>query len=232
SEDLLLSQRLPYETGYETVVNNIGSVSNKGIEVALNTINVNTKRITWETAFTFTKNTNKIEKIYEGVDNLLLSGSGGNANYLIVGESINSYYNYKFNGIWQADQIAEAAIYDQAEGEAKVLDVNEDGEITDEDRLVLGSKDPDWIGSFFTKLRIGDFDISASIIASQGSFVYSPFHADFLETQQRGRQKLNIKMYIPQNDAGLPYQPSNQYPLARSEGDYWNSNDVGFYREA
>lgn len=244
SEDLLLKQRLPFETGYEEIVSNIGSVSNKGIEIALNTRNIDTKKITWETSFTFTKNTNKIEKIYEGIDNLLLSGSGGNANYLIEGESINSYYNYKFDGIWQANQVDEADSYGvystiantgkyTAEGNARVADINNDGIIdADNDRVVLGSSDPDWTGSFFTKLRVGNFDVSASVITSQGSFVYSPFHADFLETKQRGRQKLNVKTYIPQNTSGLPYQPSNSYPLARNEGDFWNDSDVGFYRDA
>src|SRR5690606_9335796 len=102
----------------------------------------------------------------------------------------------------------------------------------EDDRVVLGTSDPDWIGSFFTKLRVGGFDLSASVITSQGSFVYSPFHSDALETYQRGRQKLDVEVYIPRNTAGLPYQPSNQYPLGRAEGDYWNDDDVGFYREA
>ncbi|AUS04346.1 SusC/RagA family TonB-linked outer membrane protein [Pseudotamlana carrageenivorans] len=225
SDDLLLRQRLPVESGYEDIVNNIASVSNKGIEVLLNTVNVQTSNVRWETTFTFTKNNNNVESISDGVNRLFLDSD----EVIQVGKPLNSYYNYKFNGIIQEN---EAGKFGQAEGEAQVLDVNNDGVINpDDDRMILGNSDPDWSGSFFTKLSVGNFDISASVIASEGQFVYSPFHANFLNTRDRGRNKLNIKTYIPQNAGGLPVQPSNDYPLARGEGDYWNSNGVGYYKD-
>jgi hypothetical protein len=112
-----------------------------------------------------------------------------------------------------------------------VEDLNGDGKITTDDRQILGHKNPDWTGSISTKLTVGNFDLSASAITSQGSYVFSPFHANFTNTTDRGRQKANIDWYIPANDAGLPVQVSNQYPQAQNEGTYWNSNGVGYYRD-
>ncbi len=238
SEDLLLSQNLPIESGLSSTTSNIGSVSNKGVEVLLRATVVDSDLITWSNTFTFTKNTNKIESIYNDTDDVIGNG-------LFIGESINAYYNYKFDGVWQEDEAAEAASYGLEEGMAKVVDVNNDGAITpDDDRIILGSSDPDWSGSWFTTLRVGNFDLSASIITNQGVLAYSPFHEDATNTRQRGRQKLRsvTNMYVPRNGMGIPYNPSNEFPLGRGEGPYYLARNgirinnrnygVGFYRDA
>jgi TonB-linked SusC/RagA family outer membrane protein len=224
STDLLLRQKLVVENGFATYTNNIGSVSNKGVEVLVTTKNINTDFVKWETTFIFSANKNRIESIYDDV-------SDDVGNNLFIGESIDAIYNYKFTGIWQADQKAEAASFGQTEGQARVEDLNGDGKITSADRQILGQGNPDWTGSISTKLTVGNFDLSASAITSQGGFVYSPFHANFTNTSDRGRQKADINWYIPANDAGLPVQVSNEYPMAQNEGTYWNSNGVGYYRD-
>ncbi|MFH6942917.1 SusC/RagA family TonB-linked outer membrane protein [Flavobacterium sp. FlaQc-50] len=224
STDLLLDQKLVVENGYTNYTNNIGSVSNKGIEVLLTTKNINTDFVKWETTFVFSKNNNKIVSVYDKENDDV-------GNNLFIGESIDAIYNYKFTGIWQANQAAEAASYGQSEGQARVEDVNGDGKITTDDRQILGHANPDWTGSISTKLNVGNFDLSASAIISEGSYVFSPYHANFTNVFDRGRQKADIDWYIPANDAGLPANASNQYPMAFNEGTYWNSNGVGYYRD-
>jgi len=227
SDDLLLQQQLPLETGWESISANVGSVSNKGVEIALTTRNVQTDNITWTTSFTFTKNTNSIESIY-GQDEMDDIG-----NNLFIGESIDAIYNYKFTGIWQANEAAEAESYGMEEGQEKLLDVNGDGRYTpDGDRIILGSANPDWSGSFFSSLKVGNFDLSTSIITNQGVFVYSPFHSNFANTRDRGRQKLNIDWYVPENNAGLPARASNTHPQPRNEGSFWRNDEVGYYKDA
>jgi len=168
-----MKQQLPYETGWTYINGNIGSVSNKGVEVALTAKIIQTKKVSWETTFTFSKNVNKIKSIYgqNTVDDI--------GNNLFIGESIHSYYNYVFDGVWQPDQEAEAKKYGQTVGQAKVKDINGDGKITVDDRVILGSSDPDWSGSIFTTLKVGQFDLSASLITNQGVLAYSPFHENF-----------------------------------------------------
>ncbi|MFV0541555.1 MAG: SusC/RagA family TonB-linked outer membrane protein [Aestuariibaculum sp.] len=227
SEDLLSQQQLPRETGYEFINANVSSVRNKGVEIGLNTRVIQKEDVSWEVNLTYTNNTNTIESLY-GQNEVDDVGNGW-----FIGESIDAHYNYIFDGIWQASQASEASSYGQSEGQAKVVDVNNDGRIDpDDDRVILGSSDPDWTGSLFTKLRVKNFDISASIITNQGSFVYSPFHANFTDVRDRGRQKQNITWYVPENDAGLPAQYSNKYPQPRNTGTYWRNNGVGYYKDA
>jgi len=226
SEDILFEQSLPLETGYEYINANVGSVSNKGVEISLTTRNIQTADISWSTTFTFTKNTNAVESIYgqNEVDDI--------GNNLFIGEPISAHYNYDFVGIWQTDEADEAAGYGMEEGQEKLRDVNNDGRYTQDDRVILGSTNPDWSGSLFTTLKVKNFDLSASIIANQGVLVYSNFHANFANTRDRGRQKLDINWYIPANDAGLAPQYSNRYPQPRNEGNFWRNDGVGYYHDA
>lgn len=223
----LLEQNLPLESGFATITANAGEVRNKGVEIMLNTVNVKKNDLIWETSFVFSKNTNSIESIYgEKIDDV--------GNGWFIGESIDAHYNYRFNGIWQADEAAEAASYDQTEGQAKVLDVNNDGQITpDDDRMILGSSDPSWTGGLTSSVTYKNFDFTVAVYTSQNVLVFSPFHDNFEDVRDRGRQKLDIAdWYIPENEYGVAPQVSNRYPQPRNAGTFWRNNNVGFYKDA
>ncbi len=227
SEDLLMEPSLPLESGYGTYYANVGSVSNKGVEVVLNNSIINNDDFGWNVNLTFTKNTNKLESLYGRKD---VNDIG---NSWFIGEDIDSHYNYIFDGIWQANQSQEADLYGQSEGQARVVDINDDGSINpNDDRVILGNQSPDWSGSLFTTFRYKNFDLSASVITNQGVFVYSPFHKNFTDTRDRGRQKLDIDWYIPENQAGIDPQFSNSYPQPRNVGTFWRNDGVGAYRDA
>jgi len=228
SKDLLFQQALPLEIGVPTITSNVGSISNKGIEVALVTKNIQTKNVSWETSFTFTKNINKLESIYgqDKVDDV--------GNNLFIGENIHSYYNYVFDGVWQESEAAKALSYGQKPGEARVKDLNNDGKIdANNDRAILGNYDPKWSGSFSTTLKVKQFDLSMSLITNQGMTVFSGFHDNFADVTDRGRQKLDLDdWYIPANGAGIAPQYSNTNPLPRGAGVYYDTNNVAFYKNA
>jgi len=228
SKDLLFQQALPLEIGVPTITSNVGSIRNKGIEVALVTKNIQTKNVSWETSFTFTKNVNKLESIYgqNKVDDV--------GNNLFIGENVHSYYNFVFDGVWQENEAVEAAKYKQKPGEAKVKDLNNDGKIdANNDRAILGNYDPKWSGSFSTTLRVKQFDLSLSLITNQGMTVFSGFHDNFADVTDRGRQKLDLgDWYVPANGADLPSQYSNTNPLPRGAGVYYDTNNVAFYKDA
>lgn len=228
SDKLLLTQTLPLETGYSSIRANAGSVKNQGVEVSLTTTNIQNNLIRWETTWTFTRNVNSIQSIYGQ------SKNDDVGNGWFIGQPVNAYYNYKFAGIWQADQAAEAAEYGQTPGQAKVVDVNHDGKIdSDDDRVILGSPNPKWIGGLISRLYVGNFDLNITVYAKQGVLAYSNFHANFENTYDRGRQKLDLSSwYIPENNYGVAAQTSNKYPQPRNEGIYWNDSNVGYYKNA
>lgn len=228
SEDLLYKQQLPAETGWKNTYSNVGSVSNKGVEVLLTTKNIKSSLVNWETTFTFTKNTNRLESIY---NQDRVSDIGNN---LILGSSLNPNYNYVYDGVWQESEAAQAAAYGMAPGQARPKDINGDGKFDANDRTVIGSSVPKWTGSFYSRLTVGKFDFNFSVITSQGQTVLSTFHQMFADVSDRGRQKMAMDYFIPSNSAGLEANANNSNPrpgpVATGAGAFWSSG-FGYYRE-
>ncbi|GAA4135911.1 SusC/RagA family TonB-linked outer membrane protein [Flavobacterium chungbukense] len=229
SDDLIYKQQLPAESGWKNTFANVGSVSNKGIEVLLTTKNIKSKNVTWETTFTFSKNVNKLESIYNQDK---VSDIG---NKLILGAPLNPNYNYVYDGVWQESEAAAAASYGMAPGQARPKDLNGDGKFNQDDRTVIGNPNPEWQGSFYSKLNVGQFDFNFSVITSQGQTVLSTFHQNFADMSDRGRQKLALDYFIPTNGTGIEANANNTNPrpgpVATGAGAYWTSL-FGYYRDA
>ena len=218
SKDLLFPVQLPLVSGGGTMVTNIGSVRNTGVEIALTTINVENKDWHWETTFTFAANKNRVREI-NGTGDRVLNGTNP-TGCLFVGYSANNTYAYEWGGIVSdrdmvvPDNIAAKnagltpgstmkeydyfyKVYGLTEGQPWVVDQNGDGNIDPEDRSIQ-SMDPDWTGSFTSNLSWKNWDFSFSLYAKVGYKVYSSFlTSNILDLGDRGRQKLNMDWYIP-----------------------------------
>ena len=217
SKDLLFPVQLPLVSGGGTMVTNIGSVRNTGVEIALTTINVENKDWHWETTFTFAANKNRVREINGTGDRVLGKGQTDN---LFVGYSANNVYAYEWGGIVSDRDMTvpdNAAaknagltpgstmkeydyyykVYGLTEGQPWVVDQNGDGNIDPEDRTIQ-SMDPDFTGSFTSNLSWKNWDLSFSLYAKVGYKVYSSFlTSNILDLGDRGRQKLNMDWYIP-----------------------------------
>ncbi|KQO20975.1 SusC/RagA family TonB-linked outer membrane protein [Flavobacterium sp. Leaf82] len=228
SDKLIYKQQLPSESGWKNTFSNVGSVSNKGVEVLLTTKNIVSKNVNWETTFTFTKNVNKLESIYNQDQ---VSDIG---NKLILGSELNPNYNYVYDGVWQESEAAQAASYGMAPGQARPKDLNGDGKFNQDDRTVIGNANPEWQGSLYSKLTVGQFDFNFSVLTSQGQTVLSTFHQNFADVSDRGRQKLAMDYFIPTNGTGIPANANNSNPrpgpVATGAGAYWTSL-FGYYRD-
>jgi len=228
SENLIYRQQLPAEMGVKYTYGNVGSVSNKGVEVLLTTKNIKSSLITWETTFTFTKNVNKLESIY---NQDRVSDIGNN---LILGSNLNPNYNYVYDGVWQESEATQAAAYGMAPGQARPKDLNGDGKFNANDRTVIGSSVPKWQGSFYSRLTVGKFDLNFSIITNQGQTVLSTFHQNFADVSDRGRQKMAMEYFVPTNSAGLESNSNNTNPrpgpTGTGAGAFW-STGFGYYRD-
>lgn len=66
TSDLLLNRSIPIMTGYTQILSNVGKTQNKGFELTLSTVNVQTKDFTWKTDFTFSTNKEKIVELADG----------------------------------------------------------------------------------------------------------------------------------------------------------------------
>ena len=163
--DLLLGRSLPPMTGFEATVVNLGETRNKGVEIALNTVNVRSDKFQWESSITFASNRNRIEHLYfadadnDGVEDDDLG------NRWFIGQPIGVTYDYVFDGIYQeGDELPDGY---QA-GWVRVKDLDNDGEITPEDRTILGQRQPKYRWGINNSVSYGGLSLSFFINAMQG----------------------------------------------------------------
>ncbi len=232
SNGLLMNRKLPVETGWISMTDNIGSVNNKGIEIAMNTINISTKDLRWETSFTFAKNINKIVELYGSTT------TDDVQNRWFIGEPVNVVYGYVFDGVWTREEKDLASKYGQREGMAKVKDfdaTDSKHSIDLSDRRILGSPMPSWTGGFTSNLSYKSFDFTFSLNTRQGVYVYSPSISKYMDYSDRGGQKLSVDFYRPEGTPSLlpdatfspgKGNPSQVAPMAytNNAGEWWHTS--------
>ncbi len=175
--DALLNKTLSDITGYGSSTGNYGSVENKGIEVTLNTVNVQTNKFSWSTNLNFAKNKNEILRLDGDLDKIV---NQRNHQVLEVGQPVDAIYNYEVEGIWQIDEAAEAMAFDGSRpGNYKYRDINNSGTRDEGDKKVLGSISPDWIGGMTNTFTYKNFDLSVNMYTRQGSYGHSEFYGHF-----------------------------------------------------
>ncbi|MGS2763395.1 SusC/RagA family TonB-linked outer membrane protein [Sinomicrobium sp. M5D2P9] len=176
--DILLERSLPYTSGYENILQNIGATSSKGLEFNIDAnIIDNPEGFKWNLAF-------NIAGYKEKITELALKDGNGNpvddvGNQWFIGKPINVFYDYKKIGIYQANEVDLAATTEgKVPGEIKLQDVNGDGVISPEDRVVLGSDVPDFYGGITNSFEYKGIDFSFFFYFRQGQMVSSRFHDD------------------------------------------------------
>jgi len=207
STDLLQPLTLPLESGAGTMTDNLGSVQNQGIEIALNANIINAKNLKWTVSGTFSANQNKIMNLFGNTTPGYIFINSSTQKWM-VGQDINSLYGYVFDGVWTADGIL-AAIANKdpravnsagkvlaREGQAKVVDYDNNG-IDANDRRIQGHSDPSYTAGLSTNLSYRGIDFAMTIYTAQGMTVFSPFIEEFTNYNDRGRQKLVMDYYIP-----------------------------------
>lgn len=150
--DLLLDKPVPTSTGFVAVRDNIGSVSNRGIEVMLSASPVRNDQFDWQTTFNANFNKNRIEALGENGEDIFPGPSwvSGSQTILRVGQPLSSFWGYRRLGVWGSDEAEEAGT---VAGTAK----------RSEDRQIIGKGLPDWMGSWVNNFRYGNFDLSVDV---------------------------------------------------------------------
>jgi TonB-linked SusC/RagA family outer membrane protein len=157
TKDLLLARPLPPTTGYTSIYDNIGTLENKGIELALTTENL-VKAFKWNTIINFAANRNKITKLYNGQP---IADQGRGGNWVMEGEPIGIFYDYRCLGV---DPTTGDLVYD---------DINKDGVINAEDWTKIGDPNPDFTAGITNTFSYKNFDLSVFLHAVYGNDVFN-----------------------------------------------------------
>lgn len=195
--DLLAPQPLPNSIGFGGFTTNIGETQNSGIELTLNTVNIDRGSFQWTSDLIFTKNKEEIISLANGkVDDI---GAGR-----FIGQPLSVFFDYKKIGIWQTAELEQSKVFGDKVGQIKVEDFNNDGKINADDRQILGSAVPSFATGLTNRFSYKGFDLSIFIFARVGQLIRSRFHDNV--NQLAGRyNNLSLNYWTPNN-------PTNEFP--------------------
>jgi len=204
TSDLILARNLPWTSGYESVFQNVGSTETNGVEFGVNAVILdNPDGLNFDVNF-------NISSYDEKITELALKDASGNpaddvGNEWFIGQPVRVFYNYEYGGIYKT---SEAALAQSLEGKVPGViarkDSNGDGQITPDDRSILGSDVPDYFGGITTNFSYGNWDLSAFFYFKQGQMIQSNFHRGNNSLQGR-YNNLDVDYWTPDNqDARYP----------------------------
>ena len=203
TRDILMPRKIPAINGYPEIFENMGETESVGIDLGLNSVNVQTKNFSWYTDFTLSHNKEKIKKLGTGA-----TRDEGNAWF--VGEALKVFYDYKKIGIWQLGEEAEAKLNSQEPGDIKVQDTDGDGKITPNDRVVYSQR-PDVTFGINNTFNYRDFEFSFFVYARLGQWIDYEYNRGFkTDGLENGS---NVNYWTPEN-------PSNDYPRPNKANNF------------
>lgn len=206
TRDLLLSVSTVQSTGYSSVFKNLGRTSNRGIELSIETRNVETRRFGWTTALTVSHNRQMVDDI--GHESYVSSvTSPGALGFMMYGYKsgypLNSLWGFMYGGtVHNVDEFLENQssmqyVYRQTYsasnclGVPRYVDQDHDGALTVNDLVYLGNADPVVYGGFQNNFTIGDFRLSVYLAYSVGGAIYN-----YSELYMGGGQYTNQYRYM------------------------------------
>lgn len=151
TQDLLLNRPITATTGFSSIFANVGEVENRGLELRLNTVNVEPRTVGglgWTTEFNIAFNRNEVLALF---DDEPFNGGTRSVNRVEVGQPLGAFHMLRFLGV------------DPATGDAMYSD----------DREIVGSPHPDFTGGLTNTLRWGAFDLSAFLQFSRGADIFN-----------------------------------------------------------
>ncbi len=210
TEDLLVEIDVPTSSGYSSYYDNCGKVVNRGLDVDIFANVLKKGDFEWSTSFNISTYRNEIVDLgdYEAIYGKDWFTTGSYSlqqpiNVAMVGESIGAFYGYVTDGIFNSqDEIdaysnttasggSQLIMPDAEVGQLKIVDINGDGEITPDDRTVIGDVTPDFYGSWTNNFSWRNLSLSFTLTASVGA-ERANMNRWVLEHQGNSGNNLNI----------------------------------------
>ena len=216
TNDLLLAMSLPSLTGYPATMSNIGKTKNKGFDLTLNLIPVQTKDFEWVSTINAAWQKDEIDELANGKQDDI-------NNAWFIGESISVYYGFESAGLWQESDAAEMEKFNAngakfSAGNVRPVDQNGDYKIDANDRVIIGNRNPRWTLGWSNSFSWKGLELNIDLF---GRFKYK------ISTGGEGQlgmyQQREIDYYTPDN-TGAEWQK----PIYNQSGGDPYSGLLGF----
>jgi TonB-linked SusC/RagA family outer membrane protein len=173
--DVILEVQVPRSSGFTRKYENVGKLSNKGIEVNIQSVNIDTKNLKWTTNLALSRNRSKVLDLGEKSEYYFSSNYDSNVIddvVLRVGEPIGTFYGLVSNGVYNTTK----DLYNNTRnaisgivGKMQTVDINGDGVVNDADRVVIGRSEPAFTGGLNNSFTYKSWDLAAFIRFSYGN---------------------------------------------------------------
>jgi len=211
TENLLMYRSLPTYTGYSNLIDNVGSMQNKGYELMISGDILN-KKIKWNSSLTVSGNRNKVVSLgeYERIPFITSNGGYGVGEasmplmYLITGHSFGEMIGYKYLGTWRETERSEAYKYGQLPGDGKYFDANGDGEINTGDLVVIGNALPRYIFGWSNRISCKGFDLSFLLQGTRGNNLFNVPRIRMESSYEGTSARLLERWTIDHQDTDVP----------------------------
>lgn len=174
--DQIFTRLIPTESGFKTIMTSLGQVDNKGIELTLRSVNVKANKFMWSSMVVFSQNRNKVAHLFREDKNGDGKEDNDLGNSLFIGEPLGAIYGYKQDGIVQTDDTEYIAATGAAAGAPKYVDLTGEGNITAEDRMILGYRGENFRLNFGNTINYRNFEfyvMAAGIFGGNGYYQQS-----------------------------------------------------------
>ncbi|MBN8784300.1 MAG: TonB-dependent receptor [Terrimonas ferruginea] len=240
TSDLLFFADVPFTSGYEKAYRNIGKIRNEGIEISLNTTNINKNNFRWESSFNISFNRNKILALSGDQQNLfnfvsVFTQYNNSPLYLSqVGQPAGMFYGYIYDGVYQYDDFINAnntytlkpEIATNGNerstiqpGDIKYRDLNGDGVVDAYDQAIIGNGMPKHVGGFTNNFRYKNFQLSIFFQWSYGNNIYNAnrlfFEGNTLLVTDLNQYKSYMNRWSPDNQTNANFRAGGQGPAGR-----------------
>ena len=188
TEDMLLNTQVPGTLGVSNMLQNVGSVLNRGLEFNITSRNI-VGQFNWTTTFNISANRNKVLGL--GIDAEAIYAGEEESNITLVGYPMGMFYGRVFGGIYQSLEEIEALRNDPYSGLAfdenvrpgdlKWYDLNGDGTYDDDDRTIIGNPYPKFNAGMVNTFSYKNFTLSIQLVAQYGNQIYNTALMQLLE---------------------------------------------------
>ncbi len=195
SKDQIIQVPVSTATGYSYKLDNLGTVSNKGVEIELSINNpVKVKGLSWNTNFNFSRNKGRVENIANGRDLVILGGGSedwAQAQVVAkVGEQLGALYDYPYKryGVTENDpNYLKAPIVVDANGQP----------LRNSQRVIMGNVNPDWVLGISSNLNYKGIKFGFTLERKQGGDVVNGYGAQLIYS---GQAKITENRFYAAND--------------------------------